>query len=154
MKIQISPTKIIPIPDVLTVWNQSGPGIDIQMDPKNLTFGENTLDSIFALHILDHLFKDEVKLALKNWRRCLKPGGTLYISVDDFDFVCRAYIGGDFTVEKINDEFSKPMNFNKESIINYFSEAGFDLNNVSIWFQSIPNLIKKDDYELLFSAKK
>ena len=49
MKIQLSNKKIIP--DVLTVWQEAGPEVDIVMDLRKLTFAENSLDEIGRAHV-------------------------------------------------------------------------------------------------------
>jgi predicted SAM-dependent methyltransferase len=152
MKIQISPTKIIA--DSITVWHQPGPEVDIVMDIKNLTFKENSLDEIFTFHVLDHLFEAEVVAALTNWRRCLKPGARLFTVVDDFEYLSRAFVGGDINVSIFNANFSHPTQFTRESLTDSFIKNGFsDLNEkMQIWFE-LP-FYKKPEHELIMSVMK
>lgn len=65
------------------------------MDVTALTFEENTIDEIYASHVLDHLSrKREVDRALSEWYRVLKPGGILRVAVSDFEKVVTMYNEG------------------------------------------------------------
>lgn len=65
-----------------------------------LTWADGTLllDSIatdiVASHILEHFSVRDVPAVLREWVRVLKPGGTLAVSVPDFDWICKHYIAG------------------------------------------------------------
>lgn len=75
-------------------------GADIQADASNLHMLEDdSVDEIAAFHILEHfrsgnkyephlsnpINPNTVYDALTEWKRVLKPGGTLHITVPDFD---------------------------------------------------------------------
>lgn len=152
MKIQISPTKIIP--DALVVWHQAGPEVDIVMDVKNLTFKEESLDEIFTFHVLDHLFSNEIPVALTNWRRCLKPGARLFLLVDDFEYLCRAFVGGDINIDIFNNNFSHPTQFTKDNLIKYLVDAGFtdEQEKMQVWYEL--SFYAKTQHELIFSVIK
>ena len=152
MIIQLSPIRIMK--DALTVWQEPGPEVDIMMDVKNLTFRPDSLDVIYSFHVLDHLFENEAQAALNNWRNCLKPKGELYLVVDDFEFVTRGYVGGDFSLKEFNRKFSHPSNYNKDILVEYLARAGFKEDLMRIWFVDVPNLFKKEEYELVVSAQK
>lgn len=152
MKIQISSERIIK--DALTVWDQHGPNVDVVMDPKNLSFRPGSVKEIFALHVLDHLFPEEAMQALKNWHQCLEPGGSLYVLVDDFEYLARAFVGGDFTIELFNQMHNHPMQFTKEYLVEVLKRTGIHENNQTIWYESIPDLLPKKHYEILIVAKK
>lgn len=152
MIVEITPNKIIK--GATTIWNQSSLEVDMTMDVKNLTFRPGSVGGLFAFHVLDHLFENEIADAVSNWRKCLKPGAELYVIVDDLDYLCRSYITGDFAIQKFNQEFSHPMYFNKESLIEYLARAGFREDLMKIWYLDVPNLFSKQEHELVLSAKK
>ena len=153
MKIQLSPKRIIP--DAVTVWHESGPDVDLVMDLKNLTFRENSVEAIFAFHVLDHLFGHEIPVALASWYKCMEvKTGVLFVIADDFEFIARSFIGGDINIEHINAEFTHPFQFTKDNLIGYIANAGFDLDHVKVWYVDVPNLFKKEPHELVFSAEK
>ena len=84
----------------------------------------------------------------------MKSGGEAYLVVDDFEFVCRGYVGGDFSLKEFNQKFSHPSNYNKEVLIEHLVQAGFKEDLMRIWFVDVPNLFKKEEYELVISAQK
>src|SRR3990167_4567155 len=145
MIIEISPNKIIP--NAVTVWNQHNPDVDVTMDLKNLSFKPGTINTIFYFTVLDHLFEEESIQAIKNWRECLKPGGQLYVIVDDFDYICRSYISGDFPIQDFNMKFSHPLYFSKDSLTQVLESTGFKGGNLKIWYAEIEKCYMKKDYE-------
>ena len=46
---------------------------------KRMPFGDNTFDVVYASHVIEHLPWYQVKLAVREWVRILKPGGALEI---------------------------------------------------------------------------
>lgn len=157
MVIEISPKKIIN--GAFTVWNQPGPEVDLVMDLKNLTFKENSIDEIYSFHVLDHLFEDEIVPALKNWSQCLKPGKQLFAVVDDFEYLCRALIGGDMNIDEYNQSFTHPTNITLNNLLRFFKEAGFLENNVRTWLADVTDnlgkiIFPKKHFELIFAATK
>ncbi len=92
-------------------------------------FDNNTFAEIYASHVVEHFdYKRELLHTLKEWRRVLRPGGKLYVSVPDMDilsqliltkdtltfeerfFVMRMLFGGhvdkyDYHVVGLNEEF-------------------------------------------------
>lgn len=152
MKIQISPIKIVK--DALVVWHEPTPETDIIMDPKNLTFTPGTVEEIYSFHVLDHLFQNEIDMAILNWKKNLRTGGKVFIVVDDFEFIARQFIGGDIDMKDINDRYSHPTYFRKESLIDIVLRAGFLLNNIVMWFADVADKFKKQDFELIFSIEK
>lgn len=54
-------------------------------------FPDKSADLIYASHVLEHISFREVPKVLKEWRRVLKAGGVLRISVPDFDRIIDVY---------------------------------------------------------------
>ena len=55
----------------------------------SLPFKRKSFDAVVAIHVFDHLTENERKLAVKEAKRVLKPGGVLFFegfSVKDFRF--------------------------------------------------------------------
>ena len=68
-----------PIPGYLTVDRVFGD------EAYPLEFGDDTLDEIYASHVLEHFGWSEYEDVLRDWIRAIRPGGTLRISVPDID---------------------------------------------------------------------
>lgn len=50
--------------------------------------GDGTVDAVFSAHNLEHLYPHEVPLALREFRRVLRPEGLALITVPDLQTVC------------------------------------------------------------------
>lgn len=73
------------IPDWVHVDLADFPHIDYQHDCRTLPmFEDESADLIYACHLLEYFDWMEVVDVLCEWRRVLKPGGTLRLSVPDF----------------------------------------------------------------------
>jgi len=71
---------------------QPQPLLDHQTTVDNLyMFQDNTVDEIYACHVLEHVGRKEVASVLREWNRILKDGGIIRISVPDFDAVVTHY---------------------------------------------------------------
>lgn len=61
------------------------PHVEHVTDAKRLSFAaENSVDVIYAAHVLEHFGRYEFKDVLMEWYRVLKVGGVLRLSVPDF----------------------------------------------------------------------
>ncbi|MBC8132747.1 MAG: methyltransferase domain-containing protein, partial [Deltaproteobacteria bacterium] len=71
-----------------------GPCVDHVADARDLSqFADGTFDVIYASHVVEHLdYKDELVATLQQWRRVLVPGGTLYVSVPDFERLASLFL--------------------------------------------------------------
>jgi predicted SAM-dependent methyltransferase len=68
------------------------PHIDHVASIDNLSFiGDGTVDLIYNCHVLEHFKRREVAKVLGEWKRVLKPGGVLRISVPDFASLSEVY---------------------------------------------------------------
>ena len=47
---------------------------------------------VYACHVLEHVARPEVPMVLEEWRRVLRPGGILRLSVPDFAVLARLYV--------------------------------------------------------------
>lgn len=153
MKIQISPVKIVP--DALVVWNEELPGVDIVFkDLKALGFPENSIDEMYVFHVFEHLFEAEIPAAIDNWKRIVKPGADIYIVADDFEFISRGFIGGEFNIDLLNQKFSYPTKLSNDNVVRFLEGAGYSQHDMRFWYVDVPNLFPKKEYEIVVSAKK
>lgn len=69
------------------------PGIEYPLtDIRTLTmFNSDSVDYVYACHVLEHLPRNETFSALKEWNRILKPGGLIRIAVPDWDGIVNYY---------------------------------------------------------------
>ncbi len=64
-------------------------------DVKSLSsFEADSVDLIYASHVLEHVYRHERLGVLKRWYEILKPEGILRVAVPDFENVVRLYNDG------------------------------------------------------------
>lgn len=69
------------------------PHIDYITSIDNLNMIDNdSVDEIYACHVLEHVGRWEVNKVLKEWNRVLKIGGILRIAVPNFEAVVEEYL--------------------------------------------------------------
>jgi len=80
------------IPGFVHVDTESAPHVDYVADVAQLDFvAENSVDLIYASHILEHFSRWQFREVLTKWRDVLKPGGTLRLAVPDFASCAKIY---------------------------------------------------------------
>jgi len=68
------------------------PGVDEVNNIRFLrNYKENSVDEIYACHVLEHFGRWEYKDVLKRWFEILKPGGQLRLAVPNFQSICEHY---------------------------------------------------------------
>jgi len=68
------------------------PHVDHVADARSLSFAEsNSVDLVYASHVLEHFGRWEFMEPLREWYRVLKPGGVLRLSVPDFSACAAIY---------------------------------------------------------------
>ena len=80
---------LTPIPGFVNVDAlEESPGVDIVADiSERLPFEDGVAELVYASHLLEHFATDEIPGLLAEWRRVLRPGGTLLIAVPDLEVV-------------------------------------------------------------------
>ena len=58
----------------------------------DLPYKPNTVDVIFTSHMIEHLVPSELDAVLKEWKRVLRPGGTLTVRCPNFELYVREYL--------------------------------------------------------------
>ena len=63
-------------------------------DITKLELEDDSVDLIYASHVLEYFDINQAKDALREWRRVLKPGGELRVAVPDFKAMSTLYHNG------------------------------------------------------------
>jgi predicted SAM-dependent methyltransferase len=85
----LAATSIISKEKLETSWNPTIITRDVR---KPLPFPANTLDVIYASHLLEHLYLDEARGLLQECFRVLRPGGVLRMVVPDLHAIVIQYL--------------------------------------------------------------
>jgi predicted SAM-dependent methyltransferase len=117
---------------------QKNNNIDFVGDISDLSqFEDNSIDEIYASHVVEHVNQKNIKKTLSGIHRVLKTNGKFYISVPDMDVLCGIFIAkGAPTKVKFHvmrmmfggqiDEFDfHYFGWNLEFLKDYLSSAGF-----------------------------
>lgn len=75
----------------------SGSGL-LKADMYRLPFKNDAADAVFSAHSLEHLPIRHAFLALKDWKRALKPDGTLLLSMPDLDMIMSTLLRKDLSM--------------------------------------------------------
>ena len=80
---------------------QKNENVDFIGDISDLTqFEKESIEVIYASHVLEHVEQKKVLETLKGVHRILKPNGEFYISVPDLDILCKAFISPKLNLEQ------------------------------------------------------
>lgn len=121
-------------PEYINVDVVPAPHIHHVHDVKVLEmFSSESVDLLYASHIMEHIPRHELDAVIVEWRRVLKPGGVLRISVPDFDNLLKIYNASGNDIESILAQLlgqEPPYNnhysvWNWEFIKRFFLERGF-----------------------------
>ena len=120
---------------------QKKDGVDFVGDLTDLSqFSDNSVEEVYASHVLEHVGQKKVLDTLKGVNRILNKDGKFYISVPDLDILCRIFIEKKappkvkFHVMRMmfggqTDEFDYHyFGWNYEFLNSYLIEAGFKKN--------------------------
>ena len=69
------------------------PTVDVVENIRFLrTFKNNSVELIYASHVLEHFSRWEYKQCLRRWFEILQPGGIARIAIPDFEMICEHYM--------------------------------------------------------------
>jgi len=150
MKIQISPTR--KVEDALVVWPESKPEVDIVQDLRWLKMRSNSVKAIYAFDALGLSEPKDVLAILQNLFNILEPNGEIYIIEQDFDYISRAYLGGDLSIDEFNRDFRRSTYLNNNEISRLLEKVGFPTNIQKVWYKGLK--FPKEHYQIIISGKK
>ena len=67
---------------------------DLVCNIKKLPFKDNSVELVETYHVIEHMPRHDLPIALKEWHRVLVSGGKLIIEFPDFDETARQYLAG------------------------------------------------------------
>ena len=77
-------------------------GVDIVGDVRKLPFPDNSLKEIYGHWILEHFAYQEITTVLKEWRRCLVPGGLLHLVTNNGMAHVESFLAGEISIHELN----------------------------------------------------
>lgn len=109
-------------------------------DVKDLSiFKDNFADFIYACHVLEHISHKDIDLVLMEWKRVLKPGGKLRISVPDFDMILEIYFETNKSIEEIIGPLMGAQDYKQNFHYSVFNHFFLSNHLKKVHFASIQN---------------
>lgn len=122
------------------------PHIDHKSGVDKLPFFEdNSIDLLYASHVFEYFDRTDAINVLAEWRRVLKPGGTLRLAVPDFEALIEIYkstndlnkilgpLYGRMEIQAVDKKIMlyHKTTYDKKSLGTLLESAGFE--NVNAW---------------------
>ena len=131
--------------------------IDYQIPVDDLSvFETNSIDEIYASHVIEYFDRNEVKILLKEWNRVLVDGGILRLAVPNFETLIKVYeltgsiddilgpLYGKWNATNETTIYHKTV-YDKESLTKVLEDATF--KEIKEWdWQSVFTSINYDDH--------
>lgn len=113
-------------------------------DITNLEFEDNSVDIIYASHVIEYFDINEVKQLLQEWRRVLKPGGELRVAVPDFESMNMLYHNGKVKLKDIIGPLYGRMSMGDKTI---YHKTTYDYESLYLLLDGLEyNDIKRYDW--------
>lgn len=85
-------------------------------DITKLQFDDNSVDLIYASHVIEYFNRHEVIGLLLEWRRVLKPNGVLRLAVPNFKAISSLYQSSKYNLEDFLGPIFGQMKMGEETI--------------------------------------
>jgi|TARA_R110000868_G_scaffold138335_3_gene352400 predicted SAM-dependent methyltransferase len=137
------------------------PGVDEVNNIRFLrNYKENSVDEIYACHVLEHFGRWEYKSVLERWFKILKPEGILRLAVPNFESICQYYtktsdlkaLMGLLYGGQDYDENYHYVTFDKNHLSQDLISMGF--KDITLYDSSIEPFIDIDDFSKAFLPHK
>ena len=130
------------------------PHIDYVRNSDDLSiFEDNSIEEIYACHILEHINRNDINKVLSEWYRVIAPNGILRIAVPDFEQIVSEYLASGNDLNKVLGLLYGGQNyqynfhyqaFDYIRLSNLLKEAGFKSIERYNWKEFLP--ADYDDY--------
>lgn len=86
-----------------TDWIHIDAGSYEHLDYKSITeleMQDDTVDLIYASHVIEYFDRETVKPLLEEWKRAMKSGAILRLAVPNFEALARLYVTGEIKLSQ------------------------------------------------------
>ena len=95
-----------------------------------LEFNDNSVDLIYASHVLEYFDRTEAANLLREWRRVLKDGGIVRLAVPNFSILSLLYIAGDMKLGNVLGPLYGRMSMGENTI---YHKTVYDLQDLTLF---------------------
>ena len=107
-------------------------------DIINLPFEKNSIDIIYASHVLEYFDREEVNTVLNKWYYYLKENGILRLSVPNFEMYVKLYIDKKISLDNCLGPLYGKWKMNNNNII--YHKTTYD-------YISLKNVLEKNNFK-------
>jgi len=106
-------------------------------------FKDNSVDLIYASHVVEYFDREEVVPILSEWRRILKSGGILRMAVPNFEEISRLYCEKRYSLDFFVGLLYGKMPMGKQTI---YHRTTYDFASLNMLLRNIgfKNVVKYD----------
>lgn len=124
--------------DYINVDQRQINNIDVVADVKNMPFEKNSVEEIFASHLIEHFTKhDLISNILPYWNSLLVKGGRLVLILPDLENMITHFYEGDYAIEDLRlvlyglQEYQGDIHYalyGQDELARILEEAGFEVS--------------------------
>ena len=119
---------------------------------KKLPIKRDTVDYLYASHVLEHLPLREFRKALAESYRVLKKGGVFRLVVPNLSFFIREYLDSSSKTKSI--DFCLNSSLGSKYFVNFLSRMrGSDKHNIMFDYETLENELKNFKFSVIRKAK-
>ena len=96
-------------------------------DIFNLPFDDNSVDLIYASHVIEYFDREDIVDIIEKWKKKLKVGGILRLAVPDFYKMAKLYINKKYELEEFLGPLYGKMKMGNEII---YHKTVYDYNSL------------------------
>lgn len=83
-----------PMPGYFNIDAAALPGVQQVADARQIALPDEVADEVISIHLVEHFYRWEVPVVLKEWARLLKPRGKLVVELPDVVKCCSNIVHG------------------------------------------------------------
>ena len=103
-------------------------------DITKLEFEDNTVDLIYASHVIEYFDREEIVEVLEEWMRILKPEGILRLAVPNFKAMVNIYLNSSYPLDKFLGPLYGKMNMGESKI---YHKTTYDFNSLKSLLENL-----------------
>lgn len=107
--------------DYINVDHRALEGIDVVADVLDMPFPNNSLEEIFASHVVEHFVQKDLEKILRYWFELLKNGGRLRLITPNIEDMAKKYTVGEITWDEFRSVALGGQDYASDYHLNHFS---------------------------------
>jgi ubiquinone/menaquinone biosynthesis C-methylase UbiE len=103
-------------------------------DITKLDYEDNSIDLIYASHVIEYFDREEISNILKEWIRVLKPDGVLRLAVPNFKAMANIYINSSYSLDNFLGLLYGKMDMGKSKI---YHKTTYDFDSLKLLLKNL-----------------